>query len=72
MSELSQAIDAMRNMRESYDQLVENMPSESALKQRYSARFEQNADGADTYTMVMPLCAGVEQGVSPNEVTITM
>ena len=43
MSELSQAIDAMRNMREAYNELVENMPSEEALKQRYSARFEENA-----------------------------
>lgn len=72
MSELSQAIEQMRNMREAYDQLVENMPSEAALKERYNARFEQNNDGQDTYTMVMPLVAGVEQGASPNEVTITM
>ena len=72
MSELSQAIDAMRNMRAAYDELVENMPSEEALKQRYSARFEENEDGSDTYTMVLPLVAGVEAGINPNEVTITI
>ena len=70
MSELSQAIEAMRNMRESYNELVNNMPSEEAMKQRYSARFEQNNDGANTYSLVLPLVAGVEAGASPNEVTI--
>lgn len=72
MSELSQAIEAMRNMRESYNELVNNMPSEAALKQRYNARFERNDDGANTFSLVLPLVAGVEEGVSPNEVTITI
>ena len=72
MSELSQAIEEMRNMREAYDALVENMPSEEAMKQRYSARFEQNNDGDDTYTCVLPLVAGVEAGESDEEVIVTI
>lgn len=70
MSELSQAVDSMRDMRECYNELVDNIPSEAALKQRYNARFEQNNDGANTYSLVLPLVAGVEAGASPNEVTI--
>lgn len=72
MSELSQAIESMRNMREAYNELVDNMPSEEAMKQRYSARFEQNNDGDDTYTCVLPLVAGVEAGESDEEVIVTI
>lgn len=72
MSELSQAIEAMRNMRESYNELVNNMPSEEAMKQRYSARFEQNNDGDETYTCVLPLVAGVEAGATDAEVIVTI
>ena len=72
MSELSQAIESMRNMRETYNELVDNMPSEEAMKQRYSARFEQNNDGDDTYTCVLPLVAGVEAGESDEEVIVTI
>lgn len=32
------------------------------LKNTYSARFEQNQDGDNTYTMVLPLVAGIENG----------
>lgn len=72
MSELSQAIESMRNMREAYNELLDNMPSEEAMKQRYSARFEQNNDGDDTYTCVLPLVAGVEAGESDEEVIVTI
>lgn len=72
MSELAQAINEMRNMREAYDALVENMPSEEALKQRYNARFEQNNDGDETYTCVLPLIAGIEAGESEAEVIVTL
>lgn len=72
MSELAQAISEMRNMRQAYDALVENMPSEEALKERYNARFEENEDGDDTYTLVLPLVAGVEAGESEAEVIVTI
>lgn len=32
------------------------------LKNIYSVRFEQNQDGDNTYTMVLPLVAGIENG----------
>lgn len=72
MSELSQAIDTMRDMREAYNALVENMPSAEAMKMQYSARFEENNDGDDTYTCVLPLVAGVEAGESEDEVIMTI
>lgn len=72
MSELSQAISEMRNMREAYDALVENVPSAEELKQRYNTRFEQNNDGDETYTCVLPLVAGVEAGESEAEVIVTL
>ena len=48
------------------------MPSEEALKERYNARFEENEDGDDTYTLVLPLVAGVEAGESEAEVIVTI
>ncbi len=37
-------------------------------KNLYSARFEENTDGSDTYTMVLPMVAGVAETTQ----TITM
>lgn len=59
-------------MREAYNALVESIPSAEELKQRYSARFEKNNDGEDTYTCVLPLVAGVEAGESESEVIVTI
>lgn len=69
---LPQAINEMRNMREVYNELVESIPKEADLKQRYSARFEQNQDGQDTCTVVLPIVAGVEESESGNSVIITI
>lgn len=60
------------DMDSALQQLETNLKDYMAdLKQRYSARFEQNNDGQDTYTMVMPMVAGVEEE-SEHTVVVTI
>lgn len=39
----------------------ESLPSEDTMKQLYSAHFERNDDDEDTYTLVLPLTATVDE-----------
>lgn len=48
----------------------DEMPSEESMKNLYSAHFEQNEDGEETYTCVLPLVAEIEETEEDTIVTI--
>ena len=53
-----------------YHYLSTNVPTEEYMKQMYSAHFEKNNDGENSYTVVLPITATIDE--EGNEIIVTI
>jgi hypothetical protein len=72
MSSLQNEIDKLKTLQESYHELSSKVGGIPDLKNIYSARFEKNNDGENTYSMILPLVAGVIANDDGETVTIKL
>ena len=60
------------NQEATNSKILEEVQGITGLKNMYSARFEKNDDGEDTYSMVLPIVAGVIANEDGETVTIKL
>ena len=60
------------NQEATNSKILEEVAKIPDLKNIYSARFEKNDDGEDTYSMVLPIVAGVIANEDGETVTIKL
>lgn len=70
--DLSSVAKQGKNQEATNSKILEEVQKIPNLKNIYSARFEKNDDGEDTYSMVLPIVAGVIANEDGETVTIKL